>query len=191
MCVLLSLFDPRQTLTPLSLSFSLFVTLLATTPNATQICLAVQYLHAMNILHRDLKTDNIFLMDNDLVKLGDFGLAQEMQRSFAVTVTGTPNYVSPEIVKGLAYDRKTDIWSLGVILCELCSRGGQPFNANQGLMKLFSNIVNAPEAHVDGYYSEDLRDLYHGLLSKAPADRPSIDDVLDTSVMRKVRVGWR
>lgn len=66
----------------------------------TQICLAVKHVHDRKILHRDLKTQNIFLMKNGMLKLGDFGIARLLNTTsdLATTVVGTPYYLSPEIV---------------------------------------------------------------------------------------------
>ncbi|KAF7967067.1 hypothetical protein HWV62_35967 [Athelia sp. TMB] len=74
------------------------------------------------ILHRDLKPDNVFLDENNTVKLGDFGLSKQLaQASFANTYVGTPYYMSPELMQEKAYDSKSDIWSLGCLIYELCA----------------------------------------------------------------------
>ena len=86
-----------------------------------QICLALKYVHARKVLHRDLKAQNVFLTQAGIVKLGDFGVAKVLESTFAQAKTqiGTPFYLSPEICKGESYERKSDIWSLGVILYEM------------------------------------------------------------------------
>ncbi|KAG6825152.1 hypothetical protein H0H87_010150, partial [Tephrocybe sp. NHM501043] len=74
------------------------------------------------ILHRDLKPDNVFLDTTDKVKLGDFGLSRALtQTNFANTYVGTPYYMSPELMQEKAYDTKSDIWSLGCVIYELCA----------------------------------------------------------------------
>ncbi|KAF5320548.1 hypothetical protein D9611_010681 [Ephemerocybe angulata] len=74
------------------------------------------------ILHRDLKPDNVFLDEQNNVKLGDFGLSKALaQASFANTYVGTPYYMSPELMQEKAYDSKSDIWSLGCLIYELCA----------------------------------------------------------------------
>jgi serine/threonine protein kinase len=80
-----------------------------------QICLALKHVHDQNILHRDLKSQNIFLTSNGIVKLGDFGIAKVLDASGdqARTQIGTPYYLSPEICESKPYDRSSDIWSLG------------------------------------------------------------------------------
>ena len=81
-------------------------------------------------MHRDLKSQNIFITKNGLIKLGDFGIARVLSytRSKAKTVVCTPYYLSPEIIKSEPYSFKSDIWSLGVLLYEMCALQ-PPFNA--------------------------------------------------------------
>ena len=82
-------------------------------------------------MHRDLKGQNIFLTSNNIVKLGDFGIARVLNKTYekAKTIVGTPYYLSPEIIENKPYSFKSDIWSLGVILYELCALR-PPFNAD-------------------------------------------------------------
>lgn len=96
----------------------------------TQICLSLKHTHDKKILHRDLKSQNIFLTKRGIVKLGDFGIARVLShtKSAAKTVVGTPYYLSPEIIKSEAYNFKSDIWSLGVLLYEMAALT-PPFNA--------------------------------------------------------------
>ena len=96
-----------------------------------QICLALNHVHEKNILHRDLKSQNIFLTSKGLVKLGDFGIAKVLDATDgqAQTQIGTPYYLSPEICDSRPYGRKSDVWSLGCILFELTSLE-LPFQAN-------------------------------------------------------------
>ena len=86
-----------------------------------QMALALQYLHARRILHRDLKTANVFLTRAGIVKLGDFGVSRVLSATseLAKTFVGTPYYLSPELLQNEAYGAATDVWALGVIFYEM------------------------------------------------------------------------
>ncbi|KAF8367338.1 nekl-1 [Pristionchus pacificus] len=88
-----------------------------------QMLCAVTYLHRNSVLHRDLKTANIFLTRENNVKIGDFGISRIMGtdtiQKGAETVVGTPYYISPEMCEGKTYNEKSDIWALGCILYEI------------------------------------------------------------------------
>jgi NIMA (never in mitosis gene a)-related kinase len=104
--------------------------------------LALKHVHERKIIHRDIKTQNVFMMANGMAKLGDFGVARVMSntKDMAATVIGTPYYLSPEIVQSNTYDFKTDMWSMGVLLYEMCMLK-PPFNG-ENLHTLAIQIVN-------------------------------------------------
>jgi NIMA (never in mitosis gene a)-related kinase 1/4/5 len=85
--------------------------------------LALEYVHGRKVLHRDLKTQNIFLTGNNTVKLGDFGISKVLENTnrAAMTVVGTPYYMSPEVCQNSPYSYKSDVWALGCVLYELCT----------------------------------------------------------------------
>ncbi|XP_075432937.1 serine/threonine-protein kinase Nek11-like isoform X2 [Ascaphus truei] len=123
-----------------------------------QLLLGVNYLHERLVLHRDLKTKNIFLK-NGAVKIGDFGVSRVLSVSsdMATTFTGTPHYMSPEAFTHSGYNAKSDIWSLGCILYEICALR-RAFEA-PNWMKLASLIVQAPSPPLPTGYSAALNDI--------------------------------
>ncbi|XP_062959539.1 serine/threonine-protein kinase Nek5 [Cynocephalus volans] len=144
-----------------------------------QISLGLKHIHDRKILHRDIKAQNIFLSKNGMVaKLGDFGIARVLNNSMelARTCVGTPYYLSPEICQNKPYNNKTDIWSLGCVLYELCTLK-HPFEGNN-LHQLVLKICQAHFAPVSPRFSRDLRSLISQLLKVSPRDRPSVNSIL-------------
>jgi len=95
------------------------------------MCLAIKHVHDRKIIHRDIKTQNVFMTKGGDIQLGDFGIAKPLQLTLQKikSVVGTPYYMSPEICENKEYSFKTDIWSMGVILLEMCLLR-PPFDAN-------------------------------------------------------------
>ncbi|KAM9652566.1 serine/threonine-protein kinase Nek5 isoform 5-T5 [Morphnus guianensis] len=144
-----------------------------------QISLGLKHIHDKKILHRDLKAQNIFLSNNGKVaKLGDFGIARQLNSTteFAHTCVGTPYYLSPEICENRPYNNKTDIWSLGCVLYELCALK-HPFEGNS-LHQLVLKICRGHFHPVSPNYSYDLRILISQLFNISPKDRPSVNSIL-------------
>eukprot|EP00118_Oscarella_pearsei_P014030 m.117462 g.117462 ORF g.117462 m.117462 type:complete len:597 (+) comp37614_c0_seq2:26-1816(+) len=142
-----------------------------------QLVMAVQYLHDRRVLHRDLKTRNIFLKNN-VIKLGDFGISRILLGSteMATTFAGTPYYMSPEVLKHEMYNSKSDIWSLGVVLYELCclkhAFGGK------SLMDVMNSIVYGRPPALPPKYDSSLNALFSSMLHKDPQLRPGAVDIL-------------
>jgi serine/threonine protein kinase len=80
-----------------------------------QMCSAIAYLHAHKVVHRDLKPQNIFMMNEESLRVGDFGLAQTIERGKRTSQVGTPCYMAPEVLHHDAYAETVDIWGLGCI----------------------------------------------------------------------------
>lgn len=135
-----------------------------------QLASALWYIHSKGLIHRDLKSQNIFL-DQDLnVHIGDFGIARTINPgSMASTFIGSPLYMSPELVQGTSYNSQSDMWSLGCMIFEiLCLKTAfQAKNINTLIMKIVSGKV--PE--LPGVYSSKLRDICLNLLSQVPEQR--------------------
>nr|ANM86797.1 Nek1 [Stygiella incarcerata] len=143
-----------------------------------QIVRALDHIHRKNILHRDLKTQNIFLTKDNRVKLGDFGIARILNstQDLAKTVIGTPYYLSPEIVEDKPYHRKSDVWSLGCVLYEMATLK-HAFDG-QNLPALIMKIVRGKYPPIPSIYSTELRKLVDAMLQKDPMRRPSTTQIL-------------
>lgn len=94
-----------------------------------QIIKGLQTLHDLKIVHRDIKSANIFLTKDGIIKLGDLNVSKVAKKGLLCTQTGTPYYASPEVWKDKPYDLKSDIWSIGCVLYEMCTTN-PPFRAN-------------------------------------------------------------
>ena len=144
----------------------------------TQICLALNHIHKKKIIHRDLKSGNIFLTKSGLVKLGDFGISKGFKNTWekARTKVGTPYYLSPEIINSKPYDSKSDIWALGVLIYEMMTFK-MPFNAIN-LPALSLKILRGIYQPPPSYYSKDLINLVKLCLNLEPKRRPSAETIL-------------
>nr|XP_020145964.1 serine/threonine-protein kinase Nek3 isoform X2 [Microcebus murinus] len=154
----------------------------------TQMCLGVNHIHKKRVLHRDIKSKNIFLTQNGKVKLGDFGSARLLSNpmAFACTYVGTPYYVPPEIWENLPYNNKSDIWSLGCILYELCTLR-HPFQANSW-KNLILKICQGSVSPLPSHYSYELQCLVKQMFKRNPSHRPSATTLLSgRSVARRVQ----
>lgn len=156
-----------------------------------QICLGIYALHSKNILHRDLKTLNIFLTMDNSVRIGDLGVATVLNPNggFLVKKVGTPYYLSPEVCEDKPYNHKWDIWSLGCILYEIWSLK-HPFEAKTQA-ELMIKIIKGKYKRIPKTYSKHLSDMIHWLLTKRSNKRPSITDIIKDSFFQKKAVQLR
>ncbi|XP_037051898.1 serine/threonine-protein kinase Nek2 [Bradysia coprophila] len=147
-----------------------------------QLSKAIQGCHSykasLSILHRDIKPANVYLDSCGNVKLGDFGLARMLkgENNFAESVVGTPFYMSPEIIRGTKYNRKSDIWSLGCLIYELCALV-PPFTGRH-MESLSKNIVDGRFNRIPDMYSSDMQKIISFLLNVESGYRPSIEVIL-------------
>ncbi|XP_074132573.1 serine/threonine-protein kinase Nek1 isoform X4 [Sminthopsis crassicaudata] len=150
-----------------------------------QICLALKHVHDRKILHRDIKSQNIFLTKDGTVQLGDFGIARVLNSTLelARTCIGTPYYLSPEICENKPYNNKSDIWALGCVLYEMCTLK-HAFEAGN-MKNLVLKIISGSFPPVSLHYSYDLRSLLSHLFKRNPKDRPSVNSILERSFIAK------
>lgn len=152
---------------------------------AEQIANALAAAHAANIIHRDVKPENIMIRRDQIAKILDFGLAKPVIRNadgtqktdeFAQTtpgiVVGSVRYMSPEQARGLGVDERTDVWSLGVVLYEMLT-GHQPFNGETASDTLAAVIYKEPEplAHFVANAPAELQRIVRKTFRKEPDER--------------------
>jgi len=149
-----------------------------------QLVLALEHVHGCGILHRDLKTKNIFITADDQLKLGDFGIAKVLTAGDALgeTCVGTPYYMAPELFKGEAYGGSADVWSLGCILYELATRRRAFESPN--LSSLSIKIVRGEYGPDAPHVSVGLLSLIRSMLSVSVTSRASMCDLLQHSLLR-------
>lgn len=153
-----------------------------------QISLALHALHLRKILHRDLKTQNIFLTGKPPVyalKLGDFGIAKVLDSTtdLAKTQIGTPFYMSPELINNKPYSYKSDIWGLGCVFYEIVN-GQRAFDA-QSLNGLALKIIRGNYTPITASCSEATKSVIKQMLSKHPKHRPTIKELLHMPSIRR------
>ncbi|XP_026976878.1 serine/threonine-protein kinase Nek4 isoform X1 [Sagmatias obliquidens] len=143
-----------------------------------QIAMALQYLHEKHILHRDLKTQNVFLTRKNIIKVGDLGIARVLENhcDMASTLIGTPYYMSPELFSNKPYNYKSDVWALGCCVYEMATLK-HAFNAKD-MNSLVYRIIEGKLPPMPKDYSPELAEIIRTMLSKRPEERPSVRSIL-------------
>lgn len=150
-----------------------------------QIASAVSYIHNAGILHRDIKTLNIFLTKADLIKLGDYGLSKQLnsQYSMAETCVGTPYNMSPELCRGDKYNFKSDIWAVGCVLFELLTLK-RTFDATNLLNLCVKIMQGTRNFDMDtSAYSPQMIEMVQICLDQDPERRPTAVEILNHPVI--------
>merc|ERR1719183_3255739 len=144
----------------------------------TEATLALKYMHDKHVLHRDLKSQNLFLTSSDRLRVGDFGISKVLENTaaFARTAIGTPYYLSPEICQEKPYSFASDVWALGCVLYELAALR-VPFDA-QNIQGLVQKITRGPLPQTPPGYSQELRQLCGDLLHRDQSQRPTATDII-------------
>ncbi|HLH08319.1 MAG TPA: serine/threonine-protein kinase [Terriglobales bacterium] len=138
-----------------------------------QVCEGLDYAHYKGVIHRDIKPANIMIAADGVVKIMDFGIAKAgAGLTHTGEVLGTPNYMSPEQVRGRAIDGRTDLFATGVILYEMLT-GEKPFNANSVTTIIYKiiNEVPPPPRELDASIPTGLSAVITKAMSKLPDDR--------------------
>ena len=155
-----------------------------------EILSGLSILHKQNLIHRDIKSKNIFLTKDGHAKIGDFGICihprnGEIQYPREL---GSLFYASPEICKGDFYSAKTDIWSFGCVLYELCAFK-TPFEASINKITM-AKILNSNPSPISSIYSKDLQFLIMSCLNKNPCQRPSAAEILSFTCKYLIKLSY-
>ena len=148
-----------------------------------QLVKGLKALHDLRILHRDLKSANVFLFKNGNAKLGDLNVSKVAKRGLGYTQTGTPYYASPEIWKDLPYDNKSDIWSLGCVLYEMITLH-PPFIA-KNMDDLYKKVLSGDVSALPNKFSNDLYEVVCLLLKINQNKRPNCNEILNNALIKK------
>ena len=148
-----------------------------------QLLNGLKSLHELNILHRDLKSANVFLFKGGIVKLGDLNVSKVTRKGMGYTQTGTPYYASPEVWKDKPYDSKSDIWSLGCVIYEMCALN-PPFRA-QSMEDLFKKVIRGYYPDISNKYSKDLSEILKLMIQIEVGARPNCDELLKMPIVKK------
>ena len=148
-----------------------------------QMVKGLKALHDLNILHRDLKSANIFLFSDGSAKIGDLNVSKVVNKGLGYTQTGTPYYASPEVWKDQPYDIKSDIWSLGCVTFEMLALR-PPFRA-ENMDKLYNKVIKGQYGKISDRYSDDIKEIIKLLLKVNPKERPNCTQILNHDIIKK------
>jgi len=142
---------------------------------------ALAFMHKKNIIHRDIKSDNLLCNKKGAVKLADFGFSAKLtaQKKKRQTVVGTPYWMAPELVRGKEYGTKVDIWSAGIMLIELVEK--EPPHLNEPPLRALYLIATSgpPKLKNPSKWSEDLQDFLNNACNPVPGQRWSATQLLE------------
>ena len=152
-----------------------------------QLCLALSYVHDKQILHRDIKTQNIFIQNEHTIRIGDFGIAKgyNQNQDLGGSLIGTPLYMAPEVYNSSKkYSFRSDIWSLGCCIFEMCNLKNA-FEA-KSWNAVFVKVNKGQRAQLNSRYSLDMKNLVDSMLSVNGKNRPTIASILEKPFMKPI-----
>ena len=148
-----------------------------------QLLNGLKALHDFKILHRDIKSANVFLFKGGVCKLGDLNVSKVARKGLGYTQTGTPYYASPEVWEEKPYDSKSDVWSLGCVIYEMITLR-PPFQA-KSMEELYKKVMRGNYPRIPSRYSEDLSDTIKLMIQVEAGARPSCEELLKMPMISK------
>ena len=150
---------------------------------AIQMIKGIKALHDKKIMHRDLKSANIFLFKkNNICKIGDMNVSKVIKDKVLLTQTGTPYYASPEVWRDESYSYKSDLWSIGCVIYELCEQ--HPPFMGKNLDELFEDVCKGKPKRINNIYSEELWKVIMMLLQTDVEKRADCDTFLNSKIIK-------
>ena len=141
-------------------------------------------MHNIKIMHRDLKSANIFLYNDLTAKLGDMNVSKVTNsKGLNYTQTGTPYYASPEVWKDEPYDVKSDVWSLGCVIYEMVTL--KPPVQAEDMQGLYKKILKGQLPKIPEHFSGDLWTLLKLMIHVNPKKRPNAEELMDNPIFKK------
>ena len=151
-----------------------------------EITQGLDFIHSYGKIHRDIKSENIFINTLGSVKIGDLGCCVQLtqERCFRNTLIGSPLWIAPEVVAGESYAASSDIWSLGIVAVELVE-GIPPHSNSRNLKELFSAIANLPSPEINSNKAPKVAKVFNSCLKRHPLSRKTAEQLLKTEELQQ------
>lgn len=152
-----------------------------------EVLLGLQQIHNMDMIHRDIKSDNILVSSDGSVKLADFGFTAQLSTTAdkRKTMCGTPYWMAPELIQGHEYGKSVDVWSLGIMSIEL-AEGAPPYMDQPAMRALYFIVTNGVSGLKERHrWSPEFNHFVDSCLTTNPEKRPTTDELLEHPFIRK------